>query len=509
MTLIKRIVLILLSAVVAIAIASSLLSSLNKPQVTTRLQLYQTDLLLQATEWQGEEIDADPAEVKGLRQALLGKNPIETTLKQYSEVKAEAENNLSQSQSQLAKLLPDSVAEAAAARPSQLQAAIEQQTRLVQQLDLRLGLLKAKEGETAEAIATWQNLADSGGELGETADVLAGLWQQPADASATAEPLLRQNLDSWFRFRALERLYRLQERETDLSQLLANEQVVAQKTLVKLALIGTVPVIGCVLGAALLLFVVVQRFVSGKTAILAHNAELTWETPWTAETIWQVLIVGFFFTGQIFLPLLLGGLGINALALGSRGRALYAMSYYLLMAAIGIGVLFLSVRSYRPLPQGWFRFRWDGNWWKWGLGGYLVALPLMIGVSVLNQQLWQGQGGSNPLLQTVLEESDQISLLIFFLTAAVAAPLFEEVLFRGFLLPSLTRYMPVWGAIALSSFIFAAAHLSLSEVIPLMTLGAILGFVYTRSRSLLAPMLLHSLWNGATMIGLLLLGSAT
>ncbi|MDA0673643.1 MAG: CPBP family intramembrane metalloprotease, partial [Cyanobacteria bacterium] len=91
---------------------------------------------------------------------------------------------------------------------------------------------------------------------------------------------------------------------------------------------------------------------------------------------------------------------------------------------------------------------------------------------------------------------------------AIAAPLFEEVLFRGFLLPSLTRYMPVGGAIVLSSFIFAAAHLSLSEVLPLMVLGMVLGVVYTRSRNLLAPMLLHSAWNSVTMIGLFLLGSA-
>ena len=47
--------------------------------------------------------------------------------------------------------------------------------------------------------------------------------------------------------------------------------------------------------------------------------------------------------------------------------------------------------------------------------------------------------------------------MVFFLTAAVAAPLFEELLFRGFLLPSLTKYLPGWGAIVISSFIFAAA----------------------------------------------------
>jgi membrane protease YdiL (CAAX protease family) len=95
---------------------------------------------------------------------------------------------------------------------------------------------------------------------------------------------------------------------------------------------------------------------------------------------------------------------------------------------------------------------------------------------------------------------------VFFLTAAVAAPLFEEVLFRGFLLPSLTRYMSAGWAIALSALIFAAAHLSLSEVLPLTLLGAILGFVYTRSRNLLSPMVLHSAWNSATMLGLFILG---
>ena len=132
----------------------------------------------------------------------------------------------------------------------------------------------------------------------------------------------------------------------------------------------------------------------------------------------------------------------------------------------------------------------------------------MLTVSVLNQQIWQGQGGSNPLLQTVLEAQDPLALAIFFTTALVAAPLFEEFLFRGFLLPSLTRYMPVWGAIAVSSLIFAIAHLSLSEVLPLAVLGGVLGIVYTRSRNLLAPMLLHSAWNSVTMLGLFLLGSS-
>jgi membrane protease YdiL (CAAX protease family) len=143
----------------------------------------------------------------------------------------------------------------------------------------------------------------------------------------------------------------------------------------------------------------------------------------------------------------------------------------------------------------------------WGIGGYLVATPIVILISFLNEQIWQGQGGSNPILQIVLEGKDPIALLLFFLTAAIAAPLFEEFLFRGFLLPSLTRYVPVWGAIGISALLFGVAHLSLSEILPLTTLGIILGVVYTRTRNLLASMLLHSLWNSSTLVSLYILGS--
>jgi len=180
-----------------------------------------------------------------------------------------------------------------------------------------------------------------------------------------------------------------------------------------------------------------------------------------------------------------------------------------LMAGGGLLVLYFSVKPFLPVPEDWFRFKFRSNWILWGFGGYLVALPLVIVVSLINQQLWQGQGGSNPILPLALEGRDSTALLIFFLTASVAAPVFEEIMFRGFLLPSLTRYLPVWGAILASSLLFAIAHLSLSEVLPLATLGVVLGFVYSRSRNLLSSILLHSLWNAGTLLSLFVLGSGS
>jgi membrane protease YdiL (CAAX protease family) len=141
------------------------------------------------------------------------------------------------------------------------------------------------------------------------------------------------------------------------------------------------------------------------------------------------------------------------------------------------------------------------------VGGYFVALPLVVLISQLNEQIWQGRGGNNPILPIALGGQDGLALACFFITAGILAPLFEEVVFRGFLLPSLTRYLSVGEAIIVSSLLFAIAHLSLSEILPLTVLGIVLGVVYTRSRNLLSAILLHSLWNSATLLGLFILAS--
>ena len=44
--------------------------------------------------------------------------------------------------------------------------------------------------------------------------------------------------------------------------------------------------------------------------------------------------------------------------------------------------------------------------------------------------------------------------------AAVLAPLLEETVFRGFLLASLTKYMPVPAAVLISSVGFGLVHLT-------------------------------------------------
>jgi membrane protease YdiL (CAAX protease family) len=518
---IKRLVLFFVLTPIAVVLSvSSLFGSWQQPQFQSRLELYQTNIALQAQAWQPEDINDQ--NLQTIRQSILGEQPLESATKQYQAARESVQANLDKAQNQLGqpktlpippKPLPTNSLETqtpSQEKPQKLQQSLQQLQKLLAELDLRLGILQAKQGQTDTAIESWSKLqqaTDINAEFPETAAVLSGLWSDPPRILPNAQQVIQKNLDGWFRSTALIQLYELQQRQEALVTVQAVQQEAAAEAVGKLVLIGTIPTLAALIGLILLVFLIGQRLWKGKAAIFAQNADLPWSTPWDVETILQVFVVGFFFMGQLFVPSLLLLLPIPRPIVNVRLQALSVLVSYMMVAAGALGVLYFSLKRFFPLPENWFRFRLADKWFLWGFGGYCAALPIVVVVSLINQQLWQGQGGSNPLLQLALESRDTVALGMFFFTAAIAAPIFEELLFRGFLLPSLTRYVPVWGSILLSSLLFAIAHLSLSEILPLTALGIVLGVVYTRSRNLLAPMLLHSLWNSGTLLSLFLLGS--
>ncbi|KJH72798.1 CPBP family glutamic-type intramembrane protease [Aliterella atlantica] len=520
---IKRVILSLLTLVVIFFTGTSLWASWQQPQINSRLELSQTNLLLRAGQLQGDKNDANLTKAS---KTLVGEEPLAAATKQYQEARESAQKNLAKAKNQLSLLAQQPSTTPAPPKPQeqiapitnnsrrgqqkQLQKSLNQIEKLIGELDLRLGILQAQQQKPEVALTTWQNTVENSppSSLTDTANVLIGLWSNPPKVFPDAERLIQANLDGWFQGRAFAQLYQIQQRPDALQTLQAAEQEQAQEALFKLAIISTIPAIAGLTGLALLIYLIFGRLTKGKEALISQNGELRWSTPWDWETVWQVFIVGFFLMGQFVVPLLFALIPKPEVTT-ARVQALSTLATYLFLAAGAVTVLYFSIRQFLPLPTGWFRFKLRGSWFLWGIGGYCAALPLVVIVSLINQRIWQGQGGSNPLLSLVLEGQDRIALAIFFFTAAIAAPLFEEFLFRGFLLPSLTRYFSVWQAILLSSLLFAVAHLSLSEILPLAVLGVVLGVVYTRSRNLLAPMLLHSLWNSGTLISLFILGSSS
>jgi uncharacterized protein len=93
-----------------------------------------------------------------------------------------------------------------------------------------------------------------------------------------------------------------------------------------------------------------------------------------------------------------------------------------------------------------------------------------------------------------------VNIAAGFFAIAIAAPLVEELLFRGFMQNALARYLPIWGAIILSSLLFALVHLQFYAIPGLMSLGIAFGYLYHRTGSLRTNIMLHMANNAVALI---------
>ena len=85
-----------------------------------------------------------------------------------------------------------------------------------------------------------------------------------------------------------------------------------------------------------------------------------------------------------------------------------------------------------------------------------------------------------------------------------------QVFSRGFVVTAMTKVLPLPFCVAVSSFGFAALHLSPNSVLPLLLLGTGADVVYLRSgANLLAPYLLHALWNTSQVLAIALQGKVS
>ena len=213
-------------------------------------------------------------------------------------------------------------------------------------------------------------------------------------------------------------------------------------------------------------------------------------------------------TGRGLQAALLGS-GVPQTALGDRALALYSFALDALECAAAALVLRGSLAFYGPLPPGWFALNVRGAARHFRLLlAACVTFPLLSALSALAYDALGGavapafwEGASFAALHA--GSCDCFALCIYVASYALLAPLWEEAVFRGFLLPSLCRYMPAHAAVCVSAVVFAGAHCS--PMTPgLLLLGVLLGGVYVRTRSLVAPIMLHGLWNLHTIAAMLL-----
>lgn len=163
-----------------------------------------------------------------------------------------------------------------------------------------------------------------------------------------------------------------------------------------------------------------------------------------------------------------------------RGLALFnAVSYTVAMGLTTVASLYYRRRCGGAVPLRLSRRGLDVGSLLWGL-----LLMTALGVVV------------EPLLLSLPEIPDVYGRGMWaFATLVIAAPLLEELLFRGMLLESARRRYGDTIAWLLSSLLFAVVHLHPTVAVNAFFMGLVLGFVYLLTESLWGSVLLHAVNN--------------
>lgn len=200
---------------------------------------------------------------------------------------------------------------------------------------------------------------------------------------------------------------------------------------------------------------------------------------------------------------------------------------------LGLLILGLSVGPFAPLPTGWFNdvFSSDdpkrnatgreSQQWKRdavkraqterseasGREAVRAIAGTFLGVTLVTWALYVAgvRGGENSgsssveIIDKAFSAGPQ-GIVNLIVTTVVLAPAFEEVVFRGYMLPSLTKFMPTSAAVGVSAVIFALIHEhGVGDTVQLIAVGLATGIVYARTRNLGASIAVHATFNAAVI----------
>lgn len=192
----------------------------------------------------------------------------------------------------------------------------------------------------------------------------------------------------------------------------------------------------------------------------------------------------------------LGSLLFLGLLLGSLERQVGGVTtavLFLLQVFMVAAVWLLAVRwrgaSLASLGLGTASLRWHVI-----VGWAAFALTVSILAGIAYQGIVSGLGieslEPSPVPERLLGEGIVRTITVGILVAV--GPLAEEVFFRGFLLPAFVQGIGMLPGLIVSSAIFAVAHGDLTVILPTFASGAILSWLYLRTRSIWPGFLAHA-----------------
>ncbi len=232
-----------------------------------------------------------------------------------------------------------------------------------------------------------------------------------------------------------------------------------------------------------------------------------------------VLVFGAALALTLVVGFVLGALG------GLPDGAVTVLASVVIQGAISIALIRLVVVS--PGSLGWrqmgFRLPRPGEGSvvadvAWGIA---LAVPTLFASALLAAALVALLGVAP--LSPLAPSRDPAEVLVNLLAAALVAPLWEEAFFRGFATTAWARSMPAGAAIVRGAVFFALAHVvtlvgsdfgtavltAFIAFVIRLPVGLVLGWVFLRRRTLVAPIVLHAAYNAIPVLLVALGAGAT
>ncbi|KAK7386978.1 hypothetical protein VNO78_27398 [Psophocarpus tetragonolobus] len=254
-----------------------------------------------------------------------------------------------------------------------------------------------------------------------------------------------------------------------------------------------------------------SNFEDNKESGLEWPILRRWVVPWEWQTVSLTSLacgLGFVLAGlteAIALPYL--GIKPDVLSLDDKAEILLLDQG--ITTTVVLGIIYSVANTFKPLPEDFFKydlrepFNLQKGWLLYagvGLVGALIAISLTgVAVSFFNGETPQRETDALVRLLPLIGSSNLSTACLVGITG-VLAPLLEETVFRGFLMTSLTKWVPTPVAVVMSAAVFALAHLTPGEFPQLFVLGTALGFSYAQTHNLLTPITIHSFWNSGVIL---------
>jgi membrane protease YdiL (CAAX protease family) len=124
-----------------------------------------------------------------------------------------------------------------------------------------------------------------------------------------------------------------------------------------------------------------------------------------------------------------------------------------------------------------------------------IIWPILMLVSLVSKTILY-EYSEQEIVRNIRISNNSTELLSMFIMIVILAPIIEEIIFRGLIYRVFKRLLgPLFGAF-ISSILFSFVHLNLLSFSYLFIFGIILCVYYEKEKTIITPIIMHSILNG-------------